>query len=60
MGGAVEAEERIDKMDGRLTMMMRSKPERKRSEWKLYAEYSCSLGMFNSVATADNWLMNLK
>jgi len=54
------AEERIDGMGGRLTIMMRSKPERKRSEWKLYAEYSCSLGMFNSVTTADSWLINLK
>ena len=47
-------------IDGRLTMMMRSRPERKRSEWKLYAEYSWSLGIFISVATADSWLMNLK
>ena len=54
------AEGRIDRMGGRLTMMMRSNPERMRSEWKLYAEYSCSRGMFSSATTADNWLMNLK
>lgn len=34
-------------MDGRLTRMMRSRPERKRSEWKLYAECSCPRGMFS-------------
>jgi hypothetical protein len=40
--------------------MMRSNPERKRSAWKRYAEWSLSLGRFSSATALAMELMSFR
>ena len=42
------------------TKIIRSKPERKRSVWNLYAECSCSFGMLSASADLAMELMNFR